>query len=206
MTTLIKKTWYDQKETIISMETRSVDGELNGICKIWYKNSYLYKSITFKMGIKNGLFTSYYNNGILLSTGEYKNGYKHGEWKDYGLDGRIEFCRSYSNKKKHGKYITWWSNGNVRTECKFVLGQIHGVRTEHSLEGELTLLEHWYNGTRYPSTILPILQRKVKAKILHTKFDSLIKTEGFQQAWMDPQSFGGYFYKKRFLQKMMEMV
>jgi len=37
------------------------------------------------------------------------------------------------------------------------------------------------------------------------KFKTLIKTEGFQQAWMDPTCFGGYWHKQRLLKEILSM-
>jgi len=148
----------------------------------------------------------YYENGKLKSKGLItKNGLRINKWEEWYSNSQMECSIFYDIKEKLiGNYTEWYSNGQLYQKGYLNnKNKKHGNWTEFSNKGKVMYNDVYYNGIRYPPNLLPILQQKVRDKILLQKFKTLIKTEGFQKAWMDPKSFGGYWHKQRLLKDIL---
>ena len=112
------------------------NGKISGLMTRYYRNGKLKSKTYFKNGYPTGIWTSYTDKGIKYSLTSYKNGKKDGldilyVWKSY----RRSRNTNYKNGKKHGKEETYFENGNLSSEAKFIKGKEEG-----------THLEYWENG------------------------------------------------------------
>ena len=219
----LEENWYECGQ--LQSKENYQNGLKHGLCEEWFSNGKLRISCNYVNNMKNSVCQEYgvnkskvkcnYVNGIkhgkekmydwygfLQSISEFRNGKLHGSLREFNDKGSIIIDCTYFNGDLHGDEKYYTNDGRLEFIATFYKGKLHGV-TKQWEGDELILEEYYYHGTRYPHLLLQKLQSKVKDKILYSKFTSLVKTEGFQQAWMDPQSFGGYFYKQRFLQEMM---
>lgn len=55
------------------------------------------------------------------------DGKKEGEWKWYFEDGGIKEISHWENDLPHGEAITFYRNGNKRSEASWERGRLHGV-------------------------------------------------------------------------------
>ena len=81
-----------------------VDGKkYNGVCNIYYNDSILWKTRTYKKGyLKQEI--GYYPSGNIEYIGENKNGLIHGDFISYYPNGEV----SIKGKLERGKYIGKW--------------------------------------------------------------------------------------------------
>jgi len=171
----------------------------------YYYTGYRETETSYLNGKQHGLYKKWWDNGQLKLKCMYVNNKKHGLYEKWHENGQLKEECTYVSDKEHDLLKEWYNNGQLKKECTYNNGKKYGLYKIWSRNNILMLEEYYYNCIRYPTFLLPILQRKVKAKILLRKFKSLIQTEGFQQAWMDPTCFGGYWHKQRFLKDLLSM-
>ena len=76
----------NSKDEII-WECDYIDGEANGIQKVWSNSIYGYQEMYMKNNSRHGPYKSYWHNGNLESEGYYYEGDEVGEWIYYNPDG-----------------------------------------------------------------------------------------------------------------------
>jgi len=204
------KEWYENSQ--LKVECTYNKGVLHNLFKEWHKNGQISEKSNFINGNLDGLSKEWYTNGQLKKECTYVdcrcyhglcNEKLNGSCKLWYENGQISEECTYVNCKLHGLYKKWYENGQLKTECTYDKRKLHSSYKKCYKNGQIKKEEYYYHGTRYSPTLLLILQRKVKDKILIRKFKTLIQTEGFQQAWMDPNSFGGYWHKQRLLKDFL---
>lgn len=153
-------------------------------------------------GEKDGEWKDWCDDGQLYYQRFWKNGKKHGECKDWWYNGQIKSQQFWVNGKIEGEWKSWYENGQLSSYTFWKNWRRDGESKKWREDGQLMSQEFWFEGIRYPRGLLPKLQRKVRQKILYRKFKDLITSRGFLEAWWDPESFGGWWHKKRMLKEL----
>ena len=99
-------------------------GELNGICKYYFKNGNFSEISRYLNGKKNGLSKQYYYNGLLSSKINYENGFRHG------------FCQFFYND----------INNSTESEGQYNIGLMDSTWTFYDENKNLLKKETYFNG------------------------------------------------------------
>ncbi|MCP4178475.1 MAG: hypothetical protein GY756_11980 [bacterium] len=102
---------YDSGQ--LAEEAYYVNGNIEGLYRLWYKNGKLKMKIYFEEGIIQDKYQVWYNNGIKF----------------------IDF--SYSQGKLDGPAYAWYDNGQLWFDCKFNGGNRSGLFAVWNKNGKL---------------------------------------------------------------------
>ncbi len=145
--------WYTDSA---ELRLRSVEHHLNGKRHgLFMKWAYTGKILLYGVYVndeKNGRFCAWYEENYSLKIKEYYiNGIKHGKSTEYFAKVRSPKTKSqqqqqiipketgnYDHGAKNGIWKTYWSNGQLKTECEYnTAGQIDGVLREWDRFGRI---------------------------------------------------------------------
>ena len=97
------KYYHEDLPTIMTLEPY-VNGKLNGVRKVFYKNEEITEETTYKDGTKNGAYKSFAENGIVLEESVYKNGQYEGLVIFRNVENQIAAKGLFKNGKKVGMW------------------------------------------------------------------------------------------------------
>lgn len=95
------KYYHEDSPSIMTLE-KYVNGKLNGVRKVFYKNGKIAEEANYKKGIKEGIYKNYTEDGIMLEESNYKNGQYDGLAIFRGPDNQIAGKGLFKNGKKVG--------------------------------------------------------------------------------------------------------
>lgn len=134
---------------ITGITTEYIDAEFeNGYATgkwEYYKNNNLISYAMYNNGYMDGEFAEFLGNGDIKMKGFYTLGKKEGEWSTYGSDETIKLLEIYSNNKLVRK-VTYYTNGNIDTECSYINGRLNGILKKYTLDGDLKTEENYIKG------------------------------------------------------------
>lgn len=73
----------------IKTKANLLEGRLDGLLEIFYKNGKPKVKVYYKNHKLNGVRKTYYKNGQLEKKGKYKNGKQEGLWRVYDISGNV---------------------------------------------------------------------------------------------------------------------
>jgi len=122
----------DNNDTLVFSKIEFKNNYYNGIAKLFYPNSKVSKTFTFKNGYKNGQEIEYFENDTseikyIRELKEYTNGLLNGKYLIYKYDSPFDtlIFGMYSNGKKNGRFITFDYNG-TKYITDFVNNKVEG--------------------------------------------------------------------------------
>jgi antitoxin component YwqK of YwqJK toxin-antitoxin module len=102
------KYYHEDSDKIMTLENY-VNGKLNGVRKVFYKDGKIAEETTYKMDIKNGSYKKYAADGIVFEESNYKNGQLDGP-AIFRNDKNVVASKGvFKNGKKEG---IWEFNNN----------------------------------------------------------------------------------------------
>lgn len=119
----IKETaYFTDNPSKIAFERNFLNGNQNGLFKLYYPNGKIKVKAIFYNNKLNGELSVYRNDGYLTIKGEYKNGLKHGYWAY-----RLKKCYGrYKHNLRNGKwkcfnqeekkYTAYFDDGNINNK------------------------------------------------------------------------------------------
>lgn len=88
-------------------------------------------------GEKNGLFKIYYPNGQPEMVGEVKDNLNNGNWTYYYENGQVESVGKFVNDLPEGRWIWFYENGNIKEEGNYVKGNRAGEWILYDVDGNI---------------------------------------------------------------------
>lgn len=83
------------------------------------------------------------------TAGEYVDDKRDGQWIDNYPNGAVKLVRTLKNEVMHGPYSSYFGNGRVETEGRFVDGYKFGIWRHYSAAGDLVEETSYLNGQAY---------------------------------------------------------
>jgi antitoxin component YwqK of YwqJK toxin-antitoxin module len=140
------------------------EGRYNGDVKsgkwTYYQDSKekkLKEDVVFLEGGKKANLKRYHDNGVLAGAGdaEIRNGkfFENGSWTLYYRTGQKESEGSYifvdggGSSYKTGRWVTYWPNGNMKTDETFSGGRLEGKKTYFNENQDVEKYEYYSGGT-----------------------------------------------------------
>ena len=102
-----------------------------------YPDGKIRLAISFKKGREQGIAKEYSPEGVVITLLEYKSGY---------LINKEKVNRYNADSLKQGKWVTFYPNGNLKSESYYKAGIKAGYFKEYSLDGNLLNIEKYVNG------------------------------------------------------------
>lgn len=114
----LKRTFYDSGE--LRSECFEINGNKNGICKIYYKEGILKIQCNFIDNKLNGEFLRYNKDNIIKEICYYTNNVLCGSYLIYyEINDMIATKCNYKNNNLCGEYISYDINGNIKYSYNF---------------------------------------------------------------------------------------
>ncbi len=95
----------------IKGEYTIVDGENDGVTKLYFKTGQLNESRMYKKGEKDGAWITYNAEGGKIGEANFSKSTKHGKWYVWDENGTLRCEMTYKNGEKTGKWIIYDANG-----------------------------------------------------------------------------------------------
>lgn len=112
-------------------------GKATGTWVYHHANGQVAKEVTYVDGKPDGEVKVYNEEGKLIQQRQYDAGRRTGSWLTYSDEGEQKLVeQSYADGKLEGPVRTWYSNGQLRQESRFVNGKREGIAQEWTLNGE----------------------------------------------------------------------
>ena len=105
--------------------------------KSYYENGNIRYTNPMKNNKLNGIAKYWSEEGLLINEVEYLNGLLHGEWIEYYPSKDIKSVSRYKFDKKDGLQITYYVNGNKKSETLFSDGRQISETIRWSIDGLL---------------------------------------------------------------------
>ena len=128
------KTTYQAKEII---KENYVNDIKEGFTSYYYPDGKLRLAVKFVKGREQGMAREYSPQGNVITLLEYKSGY---------LVGREKVNRLNSDTLKEGKWVSFYTNGNLKTEEYYSAGIKNGYFKTYSEDGNLLSVLKYING------------------------------------------------------------
>ncbi len=95
-------------------------------------------NITYNNGKKySGTCNIFYNDSILWKTRTYKRGRETKEVSYYIVGGNIEYIGNKKNGKIHGDFVSYYTNGEISIQGKLKMGKYIGEWNYYDDDGSL---------------------------------------------------------------------
>ncbi len=131
----LKKSYNSETQKLVS-EEYFINDIKNGL-STFYKEEYKSKEVPFVAGKEEGVGKEYSKDSLIITITTYKNGYITREEK---MNRRDKFG------KKQGSWKSFYENGKVHTECRFVDDKLDGYFLEYGQDGNLIKTEKYEYG------------------------------------------------------------
>jgi antitoxin component YwqK of YwqJK toxin-antitoxin module len=119
-------TWYSEGNK--KSEITYLSGEKKGYAKIFFENGNIAEEGYWDIDKWTGKYITYYSNGKLSYLWNYdQNGRRHGYQKYYYPDGKLKIEGEWENGKEKGIIKEYYANGTIKTQKRFIEGQIDTV-------------------------------------------------------------------------------
>jgi len=128
------KTTYLQKEIIKETYLNDIK---EGFASYYYADTTLRLTVKFVKGREQGYAREFSPKGDVISLLEYKNGY---------LINKENVNRLNSDSLKQGKWVTFYQNGNEKSEGYYKSGIKNGYFKEYSEDGNLVSITKYVDG------------------------------------------------------------
>jgi antitoxin component YwqK of YwqJK toxin-antitoxin module len=129
----LAKYWYSNGKP--KQELPYLDNKKNGLAKNWYPNGRLQWEIPYIRDTVNGIENIYDTSGNLIYTAAYLSGMKEGVEIIRNADGsRTE--NHYHQDRQDGISISYFKNGNKKSEVNYSGGRRTGIYTEWTASGK----------------------------------------------------------------------
>ncbi|HRY31527.1 MAG TPA: hypothetical protein P5531_01005 [Bacteroidales bacterium] len=127
------KTTYVEGERIDEV---FADDVKQGFMTYYFPDGKKKKEIPFSKGLEDGFAREYDQEGNVITLMEYKKGFL--------------VSREYVNRRDkeglaHGKWVTFWENGNIRSEGTYRAGKKNGYFREYTTDGKLFKIFKYIN-------------------------------------------------------------
>ncbi len=140
------KIWDSEKKDLVTAEQTFIDGQLDGLAKVWYSNGTLAKEANFKKGVEVGVhkewfedgkiakeytndqgipgyLKSWHNNGKLALSSEWNGDYSEQSNFEYFEDGKLAKEEHLKHSERDGNYKQFYPNGSLSEEGLYNNGQ-----------------------------------------------------------------------------------
>lgn len=124
--------YYDQEDKLYTgvyieyyesgskkVEMNVVDGEKQGITKIYFENQNINEVRLFDHNDMDGTWLTYDENGTKTGEASYKHGVKDGKWFIWDENGTLRYEMLYSKGKKVGSWKIWDNEGNLVAQKEY---------------------------------------------------------------------------------------
>ena len=116
------KKFYDDNKTLYSI-TPLKDGKIDGIFKVFYKDSKLKAKIYYKNSKRNGKHIIYFKNGKKAYEADMKNEKKDGHVKEWYDNGQLMYDILYRDNKPEGMVKIFDKNGSIQMISEYKNGK-----------------------------------------------------------------------------------
>ena len=107
------------KQMVMTKEGWNLNGALyTGKYIDYYNSGKIQNEGTLLNGKLNGVLTVYFKNGNNKSVTSYKKGIPHGDWKEYYPNGMLMNSRTHKEGKGTGDYASFFINGQIMEETR----------------------------------------------------------------------------------------
>lgn len=132
--------WASEEFARVNAYKKDVLNGKEGVCFHSYyqggRLSYLAQQYDEKKKTVSGDFEGYYSTGALRSKGMYTaDGRKTGVWHYYHPSGEISQIQRYTSPDSDLSYQSFYPNGQLKEEGKYVAGKLNGLLTVYSSAG-----------------------------------------------------------------------
>lgn len=131
-----------------SVVWRFKDGYKHGKFLVFFNNSTIAISGSFKNDNLDGKHITYYKSGVVHTESNYLEGVKNGLQKKYDENGFIWSKANYEEGKLNGLYKEYYSNGKIRVEYEALDDLIHGFYKSYHPNGQLALIGNMNYGVK----------------------------------------------------------
>jgi len=160
--------FYHSNGQVEQIGSYTRDGKEDGIWTWYYPDGQLLREEGYYLGMLDGSSIEYdeygqivsegeyiedykegfwkFNYGDLREEGEYLNGWRHGLWKTFYPDGIVSFEGKFIDDNPNGKHTWYWSDGSKKTEGNFIMGLKDGEWLKYSIDGNTFISIYYENG------------------------------------------------------------
>lgn len=133
------------KDSSLLYEGMIIDGEIDGLWRIYYESGNIRAAVVFDEGKANGNAMFYYDNKESSTKAEvnFDEDVITGEYKEYYLNGKPKALLNYDEGKIHGKAEFYYDTGKLMLEGKFKEGIKKGKWNHYTETGQLFNKENW---------------------------------------------------------------
>lgn len=173
----------------------------NGKKTDYYYGNTKQAEYTMVNGEMNGLLKVYYENGQLKKTGNYKNGSASGKFTEYDENGNKTFEYNQANGKKNGKLISY-ENNEISYSTHYIDDVQNGERIEYYYDEEtgrcyLKLISEFLDGElNGVKKIVYVDEEKGDRTITKTYYSKGLKSGYSQEAKGDSLIIANYLNDK----------
>lgn len=96
---------------------------------------------------REGGWVHWYPSGECRALGAYRCGCEHGLWRYWYKNGRLAAEGRYVDGREAGFWQYWYDNGQPMAAGHYLNGLTDGRWSRRTLEGQLSCLEDWRDGT-----------------------------------------------------------
>ncbi len=128
----LKKTYSGESQKLLT-EEQYVNDIKQGLTNL-YKDGYKSKEVPFVNGKEEGIGREFSKDSLVITITTYKNGYVTREEKINRYD---------KFGKKQGNWKSFYPNGAVHIECRYVEDKLDGYFKEYGLDGNLLKTEKY---------------------------------------------------------------
>ena len=112
---------------IVLLKTNYKNGEIEGLCQIFYITGRLEYEIYYKNELKNGIYKKFHHYHGLKEKGYYLNDKREGKYIEYYSRGNIKVISNFKNDKLEGKYIEYYPNKQILKKCFYKNDRNYGL-------------------------------------------------------------------------------
>lgn len=110
--------YFHKESTVLMTLENYVDGNLEGVRKVYYKDGSLAEETYYKKGLKDGPCKLFNQAGKLIEDSNYLKGELHGAASFFDSNGLIASKGSYKNGKSVGTWIYYQAGKKVKEVSK----------------------------------------------------------------------------------------
>lgn len=120
-------------------------------CEYWYWDKLKSQGFVYENGCRIGEWVFYNENRFLEEKGSYNLGLKQGPWFEYcgTSKNRVVSITIYKEDLKHGEYKSFYLNGSIQVEGKYINDIAIGEWIEYDIDNNIHRKEYYENGEKH---------------------------------------------------------
>lgn len=135
------------------------NGKADSVWNWYYPSGKLLRTEIFLNGLADGMMTEYSENEKIITQGDYiegkeegfwfyvvgdsreegdySEGMRNGKWKSYYGDGSISYEGKFVDDLPNGEHTWYWDNGKIKKQGKYSMGRKNGDWKKYDFSGQL---------------------------------------------------------------------